>query len=421
MGSCSTKSLWTALGVGGALDRLQGEGAVDANLRLSVQPFDVHAHGVAEFRNLRLGTSGQIGRLRGEFLVAPDLWKVENLSGELFGGSSSGSLTYTLATAEEPNTLDYEVEINSADVDRLAVLAPPVQGVLSGRANLRASGRLDEALRAQGDLRVPVGHLYGLPMTEMDAPVILTYLPSSGNGTVEARRFHARLAGGRVEGTARIRFGLHRNFTTELGLSQLDLELITRGYLDSKRPTSGKVSGSISLRGIDTYRSETYSGRADLTLQDASVLDLPVFRALDRFLGGPAGGGVFEQGELHAQINNRQIIVEQLALFGRVAQLHGEGTVGFDGQLNLVVLVNTNQLIAETGQALIALIPGLRNGRGGSATLQVSNYLSNKLLKVRVSGTVRNPVVMIDSSATVSNAAVSFFSGVLKLPLGLVK
>lgn len=177
----------------------------------------------------------------------------------------------------------------------------------------------------------------------------------------------------------------------------------------------------ISLKGLDTYRPETYSGRVDLTLHDASVLDIPVFRALDRFLGGTAGGGVFEQGELHALVANRQIVVEQLALFGRVAQLHGEGTVGFDGQLDLVILVNTNQLIPETGQALIALIPGLRNNQGRAATLQVSNYLSNKLLKLRVTGTVGNPVVMVDSSATVSNAAVGFFSGVLKLPLGLIK
>ena len=414
-------TIWTALGVGGALDRLDGEGAIDANLHLSPRPFDLRAHGIAEFRNLRLGPSDPLGRLRGEFLIGPNTWEVDKLSGELFGGSAAGSLTYTLPTAQEPSTLNYRVEINSADVDRMAALAPPVKGVLSGRANLRATGRLDDALRAQGDLRVLVGRLYGLPMTEFDAPVQLTYLPTSGNGTVEARRFHVRLAGGRVEGTARIRFGLHRNFTTDLSLSQLDLELLSRSYFDSKRPTTGKVSGTIALHGVDTYRSETYAGRADLALTDASVLDLPVFRALDRFLGGPAGGGVFEQGELHALIANRQIVVEQLALFGRVAQLHGEGTVGFDGQLNLVILVNTNQLIPETGQALIALIPGIRNARGSAATLQVSNYLSNKLLKLRVTGTVRNPVVTVDGSATVSNAAVGFFAGILKLPFGLVK
>jgi translocation and assembly module TamB len=414
-------ALWSALGVGGVLGRLEGEGAVDANLRLSAEPLDVRARGLAEFRDLRLRAGGPIGRLKGEFLVSPERWGIDNVTGELFGGSVGGSLSYVPASGDEPSRLSYRAEITSADVGRLALLAPPLAGVLSGRANVRATGRLDEAFRARGELRLPVGRFYGLPMSELEAPVELTYLSSSGIGSVEARRFHARLAGGRLDGTARVRFGLHRNFSADLKLTQLDLGLLTRGALDSKRPASGKVSGTVDLKGLDAYRLETYSGRADLRLIDASVLDLPVFRVLDRFLGGAAGGGVFEQGELHALVSNRQIIVEQLALFGRVAQLHGEGKVGFDGQVDLVVLVNTNQMIPETGEALVALIPGLRNARGSVASLQVANYLSNKLLKLRVSGSVWSPVVTVDPSATVSNAAVGFFSGVLKLPLGLLK
>lgn len=110
-------------------------------------------------------------------------------------------------------------------------------------------------------------------------------------------------------------------------------------------------------------------------------------------------------------------------LEGRLVQLHATGTVGFDGQLNLEVLINTNQIIPETGQALVARIPGLRDvlGRSRDAVLKVSNFLSNRLLKLRVSGTIRNPSVAIDPSIVVAETAVAFFAGVLKLPLGFLK
>src|SRR4029077_7241635 len=118
---------------------------------------------------------------------------------------------------------------------------------------------------------------------------------------------------------------------------------------------------------------------------------------------------------------NRELVIESATLEGRLAQLHISGTVGFDGLLNLEVLVNTNQLIPQAGSALASAIPGLRSSGNAAATLQVTNYLSNRLLKLRVTGTLNNPSVNLDPGIAVASSAVGFFSGVLKLPLGLVK
>ncbi|MCA1684609.1 MAG: AsmA-like C-terminal region-containing protein [Planctomycetia bacterium] len=165
--------------------------------------------------------------------------------------------------------------------------------------------------------------------------------------------------------------------------------------------------------------ARTYRGRVNLTLDDASLVALPVFRELDKFLGS-AGGGLFEQGDLNGSIVNRQVVIESATLMGRLAQLHVSGTVGFDGQLNLEVLVNTNQVIPQAGSALASVIPGM-GGRNSQATLGVSNYLSNRLLKFRVTGTLKSPSVNLDPGVAVAGSAVGFFSGVLKLPMGLVK
>ena len=106
-----------------------------------------------------------------------------------------------------------------------------------------------------------------------------------------------------------------------------------------------------------------------------------------------------------------------------VAQLHATGTVGFDEQLNLDVLINTNQIIPQTGQALVRIIPGLSEvvGRNEQASLRFANFLSTRLLKLRVGGTVRNPTVNADPGIVVADTAVNFFASVLKLPFGLLK
>src|SRR5207248_1694415 len=115
--------------------------------------------------------------------------------------------------------------------------------------------------------------------------------------------------------------------------------------------------------------------------------------------------------------------IEQMTLEGRAVQMHITGTVNLDTRLDLVALINTSQLIPQTGQALVAVIPGLGQAmnRRDEAVRQVSNFLSNRLLKFRITGTLRSPSVQIDPTVVVSTAAVGFFSGVLKLPLGLLR
>ena len=184
-----------------------------------------------------------------------------------------------------------------------------------------------------------------------------------------------------------LRIGEDRSFQGDLRLVNIDLEAISRLESNDRQPASGKISGRITLSGPDPANVRDYSVRVELDLDDASFVSVPVFRELDRFLGG-SRGGLFEKGELNGVIANRAIAIETLTLEGRMAQVHATGTVGFNGQLNLEVLVNTNQIIAQSGEALLGLIPGLRRviRRREEARLQFTNYLSNRLIKLRVGG-----------------------------------
>ncbi len=421
--------VWKTLGISGAVLRLTGRGAIDANLRavLGGPMSGLYAHGIAELRDLRWSDSPALGRLRGIVVILPDAWRVEPISGDLLGGVVSGLLWGSGLESVDPagprRQVGFNLRLDRAPLPIVAELAPALRSVkLQGFATLRAAGTIGEDLRASAELDLPRARIAGLVLTELKVPATLTTTAGSGSAVLQVRRYTARLVGGLVHGDALFHLGTDHRFQTEMKLTGVDLELISRIGSDSNRPPSGKISGKVSLLGSDPLVTRSYRGKVNLTLDDASLISIPIFRELDRFLGS-ARGGLFEAGDVSGTIANRRLNIDSATLQGRLAQLHITGSIGFDTQVNLEVLVNTNQIIPETGAALVGVIPGLRDvvGRNRDAELQVANYLSNKLLKFRVTGTLKNPSVNLDPGIAVAQSAVGFFTGVLKLPLGMVK
>jgi translocation and assembly module TamB len=433
---------WASQRITGALAKLAGRGAIDANVRFMLggpEP-GPYVHGVAELRDLRW-ESHELGRLRGIVAATPTVWRIDPLTGELFGGAVSGNVWGTSPSpaakavngagaaeaevqvrvgAEAPHRqFGFELRVDRASLKSAFAFIPVLGRQLDGFGALRCAGTFGETLHATADFTVARARMAGLPLTELRIPAELATPGGNGSGVLHVRRWSARFAGGQIRGDASFRVGSDHSFRSEAVLTDVDLESIARIYTEARRPASGQVSGKVTVGGSDPSQTKTYRGKVDLALNDASVFALPVFREIDKLLGS-ARGGLFEEGHLSGTIAGRQIIVDPLTMEGRLAQMHASGTVGFDGQLNLVVLVNTNEIISQTGQALVAAIPGLR-GRNRGASLQVANYLSNRLLKFRVSGTVRNPSVSIDPAIAVAEGAVGFFGGVLKLPLELIR
>lgn len=417
--------LWKARGTVGAIADLSGRGAFDANVRNVFEGPEagLYTHGIVEFRDL--AWRGQtLGRVRATVAGTPDVWRADPIDGELLGGLVSGFFWANPAVGEGGGIAraGYELRVDRAQVETVLGLVPGLPGPAEGAGSLRIQGTGGPSWQANAELLVPNARVAGLDLTELRIPAELILPGGNDPGTVRVRQWTARLAGGQFRGDATFRIGTDRAFDSNLTLANLDLEPVARAYSTGPDPATGRVSGRITLAGPDPATTDRYRGKVDLELTDASIVSLPVFREIDRFLGA-SRGGLFEQGHLTGTVAGGHLVVEPLTLQGRLAQVHGTGTVGLDGRLDLEVLVSTNQLIPQTGQALLALVPGLGNAeaRGQQAYLSVANFLSNRLLKLRVTGTMKEPSVSLDPSITLANTAVSFFAGVLKLPLGLIK
>ena len=353
--------------------------------------------------------------------MTPDAWWVDPIGGEALGGPVSGSVR-ARTPAVGPPRIGIDLRIDRAVLARVAAFLPSLAPLLDGFGTFQLSGTLADVFQANIDVAVAQARLAGLPLSELRAPAVLVVTPGSGTGSLRIPRLSARIAGGEVRGDLLFRLGDDQSFNANLQLASLELETLTRIASTTSQPASGRITGRVTLAGPNPAEPERFRGRVNLDLSDASLVQIPVFREIDRFLGS-ASGGIFEDGDLVGVVANRNLMVESLTLAGRLAQVHGTGTVGFDGRLNLEMLVNTNQIIPQTGQALVVLIPGLREvvGLRRLATARIATFLGNRLLKLRVTGTVRNPSVAIDPTISVPETAVGFFGEVLKLPLELLR
>jgi translocation and assembly module TamB len=410
---------WKGLGMAGGLAELDGEGAIDVNLRAAPAAKKLWARGLFELRDLHYGHHLNLGGLRGVVALSPSSWRLDQMSGELLGGLASGEAR-GVSSPGGHRQVDFDFKIDRASLARILASVPSLAHKADGFGSVRAAGQLSESLRASAEVMVARAHVLGLPVSDLRVPADIELSPGSGIGMLHARHWTARVAGGMVRGNARLRLGVDQSFQSDVQLTGVDLDILSRMEAAGKKTVSGKLSGKISLSGPNPNKIAKMRGRVDLDLDDASLIEMPVFKQLDRFLGSAKGGGLFEDGDVHGTIANRTLYLESMTLQGKLLQLHATGNITFDGGLDLQVLVNTNDVIPQSGFGIVGLVPGLGQalGRGEEAFLRLASFLENRLLKFRVSGSIASPTVQIDTGVAVGQGAAGFFSSVFKRPSG---
>jgi translocation and assembly module TamB len=405
-----------AFGMANGPYHLDGQGAIDANIRTPLSPFQLAGRGQFEVRDLRYGNRTSLGNLKGIASLGPTSWRVDQLQGDLLGGVASGEANGRVIPGG-PNESEFDFRVDRISLAKITNLFPSLAHDVEGFGSLRVAGRVAGAIRANAEILVPRARAFGLPITDLRMPVDLEMIPATGDGSIHSRHWTARVAGGSVRGNASNRFGIDRSFQAELQLAGVDLEVLSKFHPTGKRPPTGKVSGRMVLQGPNAEHLDKIRGRVDLDLDDASLIELPLFKELDRFLGS-SGGGLFDDGDVHGTIANRTLYLEQLTLTGKLVQMHATGSITFNGGLNLEILINTNANLSAQDLALLNLIPGLGSalGQGEEALRRVAGVLENSLLRFRVSGNTSNPHVQLDPGVAIGGAAVGFFTSVIKIP-----
>ena len=125
----------------------------------------------------------------------------------------------------------------------------------------------------------------------------------------------------------------------------------------------------------------------------------------------------FNSGEVRARFGRGVVRFERFALVSSLAQLFIEGTVTLQGRLNLDVTANTGRLGINPAAPLVRLRIPATGPMPVALLVQVTDYLSNRVIHLRVTGTVKSPTITVEPLSLLTEEAARFFLGRSNLPV----
>jgi translocation and assembly module TamB len=410
--------VWGALGTTGALAELRGRASIkgQGQLRGGLDLAHARVEGTVELDEPIWGYDYLLGRkLQTAVSKTPDGWRVGPLGGELFGGKLGGDGIWMYRGGDGRANYGIDARIEQLELGRALGFLPEADRRFAARGTLRVAGRADGSSGGTLEFRVDRGQVNGVQLTGLRVPGEWKMSPDSPRrGELHVRGAEGRVGGGRVGGEVHFALGDRRDFRARLFVDDVDLRVVSRDEIGI-RPVPGRLSGYVNVYGTDPANPFSYRGDLDFDLDQASLVDIPLLDELDRSLGSTQGG-VFDDGDLHGTIYDRKVHIDELTLVGPLAQVHAAGTMDFDGRLNLEVVVNNNRGIYQSGQAIMARAPNVADevARRASQVQQVRDFVSARLMKFRITGTIRDPIANVDRSIN-PRAALGFFLKTMRL------
>jgi translocation and assembly module TamB len=277
--------------------------------------------------------------------------------------------------------------------------------------------------RGSGNVTLTHGRVLGLGITEWNLPIEFSYAPDSGVGELHLDDTTLQIANGRGQGSAR----LHWTGSGMTGVSRMegslrffdaDLRVLLRPAGGVGELAVGRLTGRLEFSGNDVRSLDDVNATLDATLNRSQALELPVLRLLTPFVAPGRSALTFDRGDIHARLSRGVVRIQRLALYSPYVQMVVEGTVNLDGRLDLEATATTERF-GVNPNALRLL--GLRLPPVGpipvSLALEVTAALSNQVIHLRITGTVRDPNVRIDPTRLLTDAAIRFFLGQAGVPV----
>jgi translocation and assembly module TamB len=344
--------------------------------------------------------------------VTEDAIDLPEISGRFAEGTVRGRARYNLAN---PARSFYTLTVDGGDADAVfeSFGLGGKNSPFGGRFGLNMRGNLGRELRGSGTLTFQRARVTGFDLSDLRVPFDWTYDPLLG-GRIAMRDFGGQFSGGRLNGEVNAAFGDTVTVEGRLRFVDLSFRALLGKFGSSSGLGSGRMNGTFNFTGRNVRSLNDVSGLLVAQLGEGPVLDAPVFNRIAEYIvpsPGSQGGLVqFNGGDLRARLVGGQFRVERLALSGPKAQLFIEGVVGLTGRLDLDVVAVTNQLGLDP-RVLRAF--GLRLPLAGPVPigliLEVASFLSNRTVRLKVTGTVDQPIVQVNVGQILTEEAIRFF------------
>jgi translocation and assembly module TamB len=401
--------LGAALGAPEQLAPLHGRINVELTYRhLGPEGWPVGS-GYAEVLDLRWDGVEITDRVRGQLrLTEAGNVELRNVSATV----GEGSLRATVVVGLRDRSRGwFSLSLSGVDSSRALAPFPGLAGLLEGPLDAQLRGSLGRQWRGSGTVGLSRGHVAGVDVAEWRLPVDFGLSLETGTGYVNVRDSVAQLGHGRAVGDASLTFGAGVRLEGGLRFFNADLKALLRPAGETASLAGGRLTGRVTF-GADNLRSvNDLNATLTATLGQTQAFQLPILSALVPFLAPGQANTTFQAGDVQARLSGGVLHVQRLALAGSWVRLLVVGNVIVaNGRLDLDATAATG-LLSVNPNALRTL--GLRIPAAGpipvGVLLQATAFLSNRTVHLRVSGTVRNPVLRVEPLELLTEEAARLF------------
>jgi hypothetical protein len=302
--------------------------------------------------------------------------------------------------------------LDRASAQRLLAPWPEVDEQVQGTLEARLHGSIGRTISGAGTVALSQGSIAGVDVSGIRLPLQFSYATSSGRGEVHVRESTIQVARGRITGALQASFGRETSLESNWRLVGLELRNLAGSTSRLGQIGGGRISGRASLSARNLQSANDLTGTFNLTLAQAQALQFPVLRTLAQYITPAAPQSTtFQQGELRGRLSRGVINIERFALVGPSTRLLAEGSVGLQGRLALDVVAQRGSQQPLAGALLRRIaLPIIQVQTVPFALLtQANDLLADRVIYLRVTGTMRSPSIQLRPAAQLGQEAVRFF------------
>jgi translocation and assembly module TamB len=341
---------------------------------------------------------------QGYLRLRPDALELLNVTGSVGQGLIRARVRVPLVQREDGT---FSLALEQVEAAQLLAPWPEMASRVQGLLDVSLHGRLAAEARAGGEVSLTHGRLLGIEVSEWRMPLKVVFAPRVGQGEVTASDCHISLAHGRALGRAHLTWGAGVRLEGELRFFDLDLHALGSFSGEGGSLAAGRLNGRLEFGGSDIHSLDDLNATLGVTLHQAQALELPVLRQVAPYIRAGMSSATFQSGHLEARLAHGLVRIPRLTVEGGILQMVVEGTVTVAGRLNLEVTSRTDNQTAVPGLGL------LRAPASGTMPLslltEASILLANRVVRLRVTGSVHNPIIQVEPGRLLSEEAVRFF------------
>lgn len=357
-------------------------------------------------RGVRWGRDEFAPEVRGVLLLQNGQFELRDLSGTVAGGILRGRARVAV---DDPTRNYFSVTIDRADGRRLTAPVPGTTGLLTGEVSVTVRGRVGREIRGSGVVTVGRGAVSGVAVNDLRVPFDYNTAPG-GYGRLAVREASTRAGTGRATANLTVEWGGGVRVDGQARFISVPLAAVAPSLGENSYLGNGHLTGRFDLSGTNVRSAADLTGNLVAALTNTSVKEVPLIQEALPYLNPLGLTKPFQTGDVRGTLRGGVFRVQRLALANPSAQLFAEGTITTAGRLDLNVTAHTGQIGPEArGLRLLALRLPLYGPIPIGLIKDVTDFLSNRTVRLTITGTTAAPVVRINARALLADEAVRFF------------